>query len=617
MGTLPTFTGETGEGINPRLFTEPGQPQSDVVALPTYRVTADATDMQKRLEAYDAQANSFLPKLLGILAAAKGDFRILGQLEEQKRKTELAKAIFPDMIKLRNMQNQGDFEGAIAHAEQLSAAASARSPELKDVLNDVVKRIGDKQEALVGQKQTIATMDALNEEWKSKHDGQDMPGYSFIPAVKESLKANQPIPKDMMSKILERTKPHIAQMGGNIVVESGGNYSIEPMPEALPLKQVETPMALIVANAAGVSQDQLLSIMRGVPAKKVDGTVIQPGSPEAVRIRQAYLSTLPTTAQIEIGQQAGQIDPGALAGYYAAGGSALNAARRDFGGTLDRAMQIDALRKGQIARMTGQAATETQLASPYGAAGVGLTAINSRTGEVQYDMSSNQSKSLGPDWKLIPRENARNATHIHSSMQTLSDMNDLLKSLGDIKSGDTIGRLEKGVNDRIAALTGMTFDPKTVKRDAAAALINNSIESAVRGIPDTDKRNAEAGYLKTYMAGRLSSTKDMLEGMKIVQERLFRMMMGEIGVAPAKGPEDIVEGARKAVGKAITPESPTSVMSKGKPLPKGAALQQRVNEILNPPAESATPIPQEPVSTPTATTPTGKPAVVIKKGTLR
>ena len=600
--SFPTFTGSSSgmeDTPPPMLVSTPQEEQSD------------------RFAKYNEQATSPLTTILASIAAAKGNVGPLMQIQDQKRRTELNKAIFPDMVKVRSLIAQGKYDDAQGLVEQLGTAASARSPELIPFFQEMSKRIGDKFQDRQSQLGLEAAYTLANDEYKAKY-GEDKPEAAYMAKLMKFLnKNNIVLDKEARSNLMTRAQMH-TQVSDGQVIQSGemsGMVNTRPLPQLVDEKEVNTIPGQQLAAAHGLNVASLRNLLNGVAVQDAQGNTITPDSPQGMQIRGQYSHSLMTQAQYEIAKQSG-LPPEIVAHLGALGVSPEDIAKRNIPtNTMKQALANDAAQKGQIAYMTSTGAVMAGIQhdpTKIRQGGMNFVNMDNKSPDFLQEkfMTIDEARKAGDTYK--PVRDAVLDKVIRPAQETIQKLDyagNLLKQIGDINS--TGAQLEAGLNKKLSDISGMRIGPKTLMKTVAETIINSAIEA----VNNTEAvKRGEVGALKAYATGAFSNTDDMMKAISYVQGRMKESIKNTIGTVPQTVlPSEVPPRAGEA---GFTPASPYATYNPGeKNVTKRRKAAQAVGKAVLGTGDGAEATPATPAASVTGGTPTPTPSAPLDYST--
>ena len=307
------------------------------------KVMLDET--RARLEASTKKQSSFGPTFLAVAAALSGNFGPAIQLEEQKRKTKIAKDVFPEMVKINELVNSGDLEGASALANVVNTSFGPRSPELAAFLGQVQSQLNVKQRELQDQR--------LVSKGYVRITPKDHPNYKLYQYMQELADAGTPLSTEMYKTLEQSSRPHQQMLNDRMVQTSPltTESKVTPIAAIAQPADFENPVGLEVAAAHKINPTDLANIERGLPVTRSDGTIIQPGSKEAQDIRNDFTGLQPQLARLELAKRI-TLEPGLQAQMLADGVDLWSMATADFRGKMSPALAGHMQRQAQTAAET-------------------------------------------------------------------------------------------------------------------------------------------------------------------------------------------------------------------------------------------------------------------------
>lgn len=283
----PTISPEGFEQPNIPIGTKPVIPSSNQ-GLELFQITP-TEDAQTRMQQFDNNTSSFMPKFLATMAALSGNFGPALQLQEQQRKTNLAKATFPDIIKINALTNEGKFDEAQQLAEAVGNAAVSRTPELAPLYTGIANRIADKQNKVTQVKNTTAFYEAHNDMYKASHNGEDSPLLApLVKYLKDASKRNQPVDPGLMQSMMQKAEPHIQNVEGQTLSTNplSGVTTSSVIPQVTKASQFESITGNAIGAAYGLTPTQLSNLHNNQAVMSTKSGLITPDSPTAQAVKK-------------------------------------------------------------------------------------------------------------------------------------------------------------------------------------------------------------------------------------------------------------------------------------------------------------------------------------------
>ena len=625
----------SGQGAAQQPLLPPQQPQPILADVPTDALAAQITgelgpdklpvqpliDYQKAMRAVDradaiqkaqldlaktdAQQNSFMPKFIATVAALKGDFRPLMQMEEQKRKTAIGKALFPTQLKIDEYVSQGDYESAEKLANTAYQAAGARSEALVPYFQQIHKDI-------LAKRTQIQNMKTRYEMLKiAVGDDKNNPNYKFVQALGAFMKNPTPDSEAGFNQYMSENKPQI-QVGDTKVTTVSpmtGQITETPTTHFAPPSAADTISGKEVVQVHGLkSTADITNLQRGIGVTDINGQVIAPGSQRA----QTIIAEMSTRQKDEAAYDLKKMivtDPMLNSAYVASGAGTIKdlasgnitaaGARKAFDFILERKVtEAEAVPLANIR------------ANPYLWAASGGTFVDSNLQEIPLQTIEQMRQSGGT---IIPvRQTVLDKT-IRPLQERIQGLDYAVEMVNELKkegvSLETNGeRISQGVKDSISKVLGVPVSKSVLIKTTIAEIMNKAVEQTGQGLANMGRPSAEIGRIKKFTSGDFASTDDAIQALTILQGKLKQEMLNSISVTP-----QTALPSRAPSGTPYVPQSDTSIVSPkgGGKIPKGVAVTKGDVEG----ALKRYGVEQGGTATPA--TSAQQPATGVKKGTLR
>lgn len=280
--------------IAPPAIAQPTAPQRSVAATAEQPLNNPVIPQPLSNLAAQGSNISTLGQILAWVAAAKGDFRGLQAIEENKRMTALGKSLHPQMLKINDLTSKGQWDEATKLADEITGQYGPAAKELIPYLTQMQSSIKKKQEGWQALNTLYTTMKDIVK-----------PGtvqYPFIEALGKAVKDKNYMSESLLENMLTRNAPHIQILNNQAVAMQP--YSQEVQAQAIPqvaqAGKFDDFISLRIAGKYNLAGPNVMAnLMNDIPVKTTTGTTIQPGSPEAAGIKKEYSDLLPLQARID------------------------------------------------------------------------------------------------------------------------------------------------------------------------------------------------------------------------------------------------------------------------------------------------------------------------------
>lgn len=604
----------SGQGAAQQPLLPPQQPQPILADVPTDALAAQITgelgpdklpvqpliDYQKAMRAVDradaiqkaqsdlaktdAQQNSFMPKFIATVAALKGDFRPLMQMEEQKRKTAIGKALFPTQLKIDEYVSQGDYESAEKLANTAYQAAGARSEALVPYFQQIHKDI-------LAKRTQIQNMKTRYEMLKiAVGDDKNNPNYKFVQALGAFMKNPTPDSEAGFNQFMSENKPQIQVSDTKVTTVSPmtGQVTETPTTQFAPSSAADTISGKEVVQVHGLkSTADITNLQRGIGVTDINGQVIAPGSQRAQTIIAEMSTRQKDEADYDIKKML-VTDPMLNSAFIAAGGKIKDLAtgritREDMTKAFDVILQRDIIKAEApiIAAI---------LKNPYQWAATGGTFVDKNLNEVPLKTITNaEDQGLIPVRQSVLDKTIRPLQERIQGLDYAVEMVNELTKLG--VTLDTPGEvISEGLKSTVSKVLGVPVSKSVLVRTTIAEIMNKAVEQTGQGLANMGRPSAEIGKIKKYTAGDFATPQGAIDALTILQGKLKQEMLNSISVTPQTALPSRPPGTAQPTGQGgYTPQSDTSVVVPGRPGGRAPtrqelrnAAQKRAKELLNP-----------------------------------
>ena len=513
---------DTGGAVAPTTLT-PKKPMNPVI--PTELAT-----MEDRLKA-TGSGTSTLTTVAAWLGAAKGDFKGLAQIEEQKRRTALAKSMAPEVIKVNNMVNSGKWEEAQSYVNEMANSYGQRAPELIPYFDAMAARISKKQE---GWENLKGIANFYKETVK-----EDNVNYPILKALEKAVERRDNLSETSLQGLLTRSAVHVQNLDNRLSITQPqtGETKIEMLPAVVKASDLDNFAGNTVASKHGLDLKQMADLRNGREVKADTGEIITPGSEKDKTIRTQFNALQPINAALEMSKLT-SIPPEVTLQLLKDQGL-LRVAIRDFGaGVVDKALagarEQDTAK--QVAIIKGTEAEKT--IGPEQGTVVHLdetdpsTFLTIRTQPTTMnDVTASGGKLaiIDPTTIGMVRKNQTAIEGLDTAAEALRKGLTLDQTRGD--------RLAAGAIQTLSGFIGYPITDQVQTRQLVKTILNTAIEQMentalaspgqIRGGDRED-----IAKLKAFAAGNYISEADVMEAIASARERLTSLTKMAIGKTP-------------------------------------------------------------------------------------
>lgn len=487
----------------------------------------ELAQLESRIKQGGAGETSTLSWTMAILGAAKGDFRGLAGIEDAKRQTKIGKALAPEIRKINELTNKGEWEKATAYIDTLTGGMGPNAKEFIPYLTQMAANIADKQK---GWNQLKAQY-----EFYKDTVPKDSVNYPVVEALRKAVERRDLWSEGMLNSTMARFAPHTQQIDREVNITSPmtGQTQRNTLPQLYKDKDFDNYTGIKTAYEAGLTIQQIADVMNGVVVKTAGGRTIEPNSQEAQLIKAKFIEAQPTMAREKILPNL-PIEP-ALIAQQLTQNSPEDVAFRNTG----KAGMESAI-SGQMGRLTEQKISEikgTLEADPYRATTAGLTAIGIDPSDPstylipQQPMAANEIRKSGKFREVKDDVLYKQIQPAYATIQGL----DLIPEMLEGKEIQTVGdRVASGVAQRASNYLGFALGDDVETKQTARTILNKAINQAenivlsMGAISGNDSK--EIADYKAYASGDFTSNKDLLKNVAKIRSRLEQVIQRATGI---------------------------------------------------------------------------------------
>jgi hypothetical protein len=540
-------------------------PAPDLISYYEKRAANDAA-IKKALGDAHQETTGIGPHLLATAAALTGNFGPAIQLSEQKRKTAQFKQAYPVLTQIADFRNRGEWDAARQLSEQAVGQLGDRSPELSALFTQTAQQSAKKQE-------DWAALKNLYDMAKITISPNDPVQGPYLKALAIAVKNQTPMSEILLNNFAQRNAPVTQFAGGYLLRGSPGSGQVTQTPireAAQPGQEQDYVGNMLTRKYKLNSTEEITNLLRDVPAKRIDGSIIEPGTSEAEAILADRNKELATRANLQLAPLI-PFDPArtiAMAENPNIG--PLTIAQRFANVTPEeRARQVGESQEHYENRQAQMAAKTNILVAektPFGGASANAVAMDvspdsATFGTTHPAMSKAEVDASGGRFRFVSLDSAKQVQVAQNAVTGLNYVVPLFKALG---TGDL-----KGQQWAAAAINRWATDLTNGKIDftqngyltakAAQEIVNRSIEELGETKLISDK---DVGMLKNLATGVLANEDTVMQGITFMQERINQRIARLSGGAVST----LTPGGQQ--GGTMT-ESPQAVPSIVKTTPSG------------------------------------------------
>jgi hypothetical protein len=505
MVALPSFTGDD-TNLETLFYPEGKSFQGD-------RTSQLISNQAAQLDALDKQLSSPMPNILATAAALTGNFGPAFQLQEQKLKTAIGKAIFPSVAKIKELQVNNQWEEAQALADSTYARIGARAPEYEKLFQSISQQNADRMKSY---KQLSDYTDYLG---TVGYSNKDHPGYQQWQALKKAVKERSTFAENMLSNIAASTKLHTQLVGGSVfqASETTGATSFKPAPAVMNQSDVETITGKEIQGHYGINGAQLTDVLNNTKPIEIGGVLEQPNSPMFQQIQRDYALRQQEESRYKIAPLV-PIEPALTTQHLASGADPRMVGQRQLGPGMQESLEADYLRKKELARAPILASIESD---PTKALSAGMTFIDLRSPGEGFgrempastfaDVYASQG-GIMPMRKEVVDKIWKPAV---LAKQGLAYLPVLFQELGN--PDGTLKALSQEMNMKLSSLMGRGVAPGMKTATVAKLIIKRAIEHAERTeTVDED----DVGVLKRMITGEYINPQESIDAANMLINRI-------------------------------------------------------------------------------------------------
>lgn len=226
----PMDTGAQQEQTPPLLFNDqPGMSPQYMAQYDSSRATQLA---QANMDQVVKTTQGWMPHVLAVAAALKGNFGPAIALQQQKEQTSIGRAMIPVLANINELKNNGKLEEAYAAAEQAAASAGDRAPEVSRILQASVADIGRRQQEWSHLKHFAdMRMDMINIDAQKKGTKpQDDIRYTQTKALMKMAKERSNVSEAMLNEFGVEGRVATQNVGGSIIQSTPASVAVSQQP---------------------------------------------------------------------------------------------------------------------------------------------------------------------------------------------------------------------------------------------------------------------------------------------------------------------------------------------------------------------------------------------------
>jgi hypothetical protein len=452
----------------------------------------------------------FWPTFLSVAAALNGNFGPALALQEQKRKTQLAKYMEPHLRQINTHISTGELKEAGELADQLMASVGSRSPEIGAYMKEVRADIRHKQGNINAYKNYITHMENITPE--------DSPNQAVLTSMKKIMNTGGASADHLLPEFVKQLTPHIQIHNGQILqtnVATGATTQTRLNVPFSPDMLKGRPGDMITAET-GWTHDQISDILNNKPIEGSNGQVIPPDPTlrTAIRDRLAELArtegdtklaaNIPMSPEQAMQGQRQGLTPTQLATRTVS----PEAAQGIMQGTLEQQTRLAEVPELVKIRLDPTYASRT-----------GLDLLNVAPGanflETVPATTLDAVEKSGGNIIAIPKEKAARAQELGRAVNKLGEVEEMFKLYGIESDSSPLERIVTAVNRKFSSFTGITFRPEDTAGKAAEVIANRAIEELAndKNIPDARVRELKSMVtgIATNKDGAMAAVRQILE----------------------------------------------------------------------------------------------------------
>lgn len=557
----------TQQGTQPDVQQQQREP--DANAAPSADMLASLNqDAQRSAQAFtahkqtqQAQANmdnvikhtqGWMPHVLAIGAALKGDFRPAIALQQQKEQTAIGKAMIPVLANIQELTSNGKLEDAYAAAEQAAAQAGDRAPEVSKILQGSVANISRRMQDWANTRH-VAEMGmkvVKAEAQKNNTDPKDDPRYNqfdMLLHMSDPKEGRTGFDSATLNNIMVAARTKHQRVGGVDTFSSEGSTQLQERPAThyTQPSDLRNYVGYELGAKYKLTADQIANVLAGKPEKTATGEVVQPGSATAQQIHDDFVTIQPVLGQIEVGKNI-PLTPEANLQLLESGQDPLAVATKVFGNkgkqVLDTAQQLMEARQSRLAAIPIRVGLQE---NPVLLKNAGYVNVNIDPTHPDYLTESKvpmtYNEVLATQGKMQPVRTEILDKEIRPAQRAIQGMQYITKLFSSIGNPSTpYDRIVAGINRYASDFLQIDTTGEMGVTKAAQAIVNNSIEALEKTelLP-----KAEIGVLKGLVTGQFASEPSAIKAVNTIMERMNQFITRAIGVKAAK-PGDLPDNVK-------------------------------------------------------------------------
>lgn len=469
----------------------------------------DSKRFKKMIE--DSQPGVF-PTVLAIVSLLNGNAGPLLQLQEQKRKTNLAGQLVPVMQDVDMKLIQGDTKGAMKTLSEVASVSGARMPEL-------LPFVQAKQQQVTGRMAAQANLAAFAGFAELNMD-KDNPFYPKVQFMKKLASSNAPVTMDIANKLIDSLKPHIQNINGTNLFQDtlGGGMRVTPLPSVMDDDVLKGFTGNLLASwLPGVSQDVVMNTLRGLNTQLPNGQTYKPTTDDRNNLVALLSKARGYAAQMAIGEKV-NLPPEVNAGLIQGGATPWQVLTKDVTPEgISKAINYsyEKTKEVELAKIGAQLGSDPTKYAASGLGHINLNVLSPDLGTVKTGITDQELKSLGPDWVTLRSDQIDKVSKVIKGYKNLSLVGDMFKAFGS--EGSLKDRIGSGLMQTLSSVFGISLSENVSKGQALRSVLEKAINEAGE-TESIDSR--EVARLKEYTTGKFANDKYAVEGIEEFKKAL-------------------------------------------------------------------------------------------------
>lgn len=452
------------------------------------------------------------PTVLAVLSALNGNFGPAIQLEEQKRKTELYKQMYPHLRTINSLAAKGEYEKAGDLADQLITRVGDRAPEMVKYMEGERGRIAQKHENYNAFKTATNFLDST---WK-----EDDIRRPIVDSMKKMLKTPSNVTEKVLGLMIGKANdPHIQWINGALRITDPTTLNTSEAPGKQFFEPPKGVSASLIQQQTGLTPENLTNAMNG-RTFELFGQQMQSTPEFRAHLSQQLSKLAGTQAQMDFAQL-NTMDPTQAEQRRNLGLSNEQIAlRQEPVGTSGRVLQGLQERAEQLATAPIKAGIELD---PTKLGGIGLTHFDTSPENFGQDTPAlTVAEQRASGGRYVPIDKKIMYERVQPSIRALNDLKQsdrMFELLGLEDYASPLDRIQTGIRRKITQYTGLALKEGDTGATAIQALMNRAIEQLAESKAVPESSIGQLKKMATGIAGAPETAREMLQ---VFQDKVQR-----------------------------------------------------------------------------------------------